>query len=652
MAPPVRRQRPVRTLLFLGVAVFALFAAIGSGVIWSDATTTPKLALDLEGGTELILCPVPIADTVTSDADLTDDTGEVRCQTNISSDDINQAIAIIRQRVDASGVAEAEISSQGGYMIVVGLPGEPKPETLELVSRSAMMEFRPVLLVGTGLPVKTEPPAEDPTPEEGTPTEGAGEEGTTEGTDQTGEEAAAAEPEPEPTDPARPDKPSSASDAAYYITPAVQKEFDELDCSKRENLTGGRIGKPDEAFVTCDLPPKNAKDSDLAALATTGEIGKYILGPVEVEGAQISKASSGLETLQGGGVGTRWVVNLEFNSTGTKQFGDVSKRLLPMTSPQNRFGIVLDGMVVSAPSINAVIPDGRAEISGSFDRTSAATLAQQLNFGSLPVNFQKLSEDRISATLGSEQLQKGLMAGLFGLLLVVVYSFAQYRVLGLLTVGSLGIAAVTTYGVVTLLSWSYGYRLSLAGVGGLIVAIGITADSFIVYFERIRDELRDGRALGAAVEHGWSRAKRTILASDAVNFLAAIVLYVVSVGGVRGFAFTLGLTTLVDLVIVFGFTHPMMQVLAKRRFFAEGHPWSGLDPRRLGVSAHYAGRGRISRPKADRVVSDEPDDDVPEDDVPAPSYARVPGSDDAPMTIAERRAAARKKAVADEGSVD
>jgi len=642
LAPPVRRQRPARTLLFLGIAVFAVFAAIGSGVLWSDATWTPKLALDLEGGTELILCPVPLADAAAAGAELTDETGEVKCQTNISADDINQAIAIIRQRVDASGVAEAEISSQGGYMIVVGLPGEPKPETLELVSRSAMMEFRPVLATGPGLPTVTEPPAEEATGEEGAEGAETGEEATPEET---------AEPEPEPTDdPARPDKPSSASDAAYYITPAVQKEFDALDCSKRENLTGGRVGKPDEAFVTCDTPPKNAKDTELEALAAMGSISKYILGPVEVEGKQISKASSGLETLQGGGVGTRWVVNLEFNSKGTGQFSKVSERLLPMPEPQNRFGIVLDGMVVSAPSINAIIPDGRAEISGSFDRTSAATLAQQLNFGSLPVNFQKLSEDRISATLGSEQLQKGLMAGLFGLVLVVVYSFAQYRVLGLLTVGSLGIAALGTYGVVTLLSWSYGYRLSLAGVGGLIVAIGITADSFIVYFERIRDELRDGRALGAAVEHGWNRARRTILASDAVNFLAAIVLYVVSVGGVRGFAFTLGLTTLVDLVVVFGFTHPMMQIIARRRFFAEGHPWSGLDPRRLGVGAHYAGRGRISRPKTDGDVQDDVQDDVPER-----VYSRVSGSDDAPMTIAERRALARKKAAeqaSHEGSAD
>ncbi len=587
MATPVKRQRPVRTLVILGVAVVALFGTIVAGTRWSDASLTPKLALDLVGGTQLILQPVS-----------TEATGR-----EVTSEDIDQAIAVIRQRIDASGVAEAEISSQGGNNIVVSLPGTPSRETLDLVLTSAKMEFRPVLAMGAATPTATPSPTETLTAEDGTDQTGDG----------TGAEAS--EPTAEPTDdPSRPAEPSSPSDTSYYVTAQVQQEYDELDCTVAENRTG-RVGKSDEAFVTCDADPDRPY--------------KYILGPVEVEGTRIAKASSGLEQLSGGGVGTSWVVNLEFDSTGTSQFAEVSQRLLPLESPQNQFGIVLDGLVVSAPSINAEILNGKAEISGSFTRASAATLAQQLNFGSLPISFEKKSEDRISATLGSEQLQKGLIAGLIGLLLVAVYSVAQYRVLGLLTVGSLGIAAVGTYGLVTLLSWTQGYRLSLAGVGGLIVAIGITADSFIVYFERIRDELREGRTLGAAVEHGWARARRTILASDTVNFLAAIVLYVVSVGGVRGFAFTLGLTTLIDLAVVFGFTHPMMQIIARHRFFAEGHPWSGLDPRRLGVAPRYAGRGRVSRSAAAAPSdADEPDTLVP---TGAPA-----------MTIAERRAAARR----------
>ena len=605
--------------------ILVIFGALAYGNHWKDATWTPKLALDLEGGTQLILQPVA-----------TDTNGRA-----VTSDDISQAIAVIRQRVDASGVSEAEISSQGGNNIVVALPGTPSRETLDLVQKSAKMEFRPVLDVGTSTPAATPTPTDTATePADGTqPTDGT-EQATGQSTD------AAATPTPTPTDTttdtttgdsSRPAQPSSPSDTSYYVTPQVQQEFDNLDCSDQKNRQG-RIGKADEAFVTCDNDPNS--------------LSKYILGPVEVEGARISKASSGLKTLPGGQVSNEWVVNLEFDSKGADQFAASTKRLVGLTSPQNRFAIVLDGLVVSAPSLDpantpAGILDGKAEISGSFTRQSAATLAQQLKFGSLPISFEKKSEDRISATLGSEQLQKGLIAGLIGLLLVVAYSIAQYRVLGLLTVGSLGIAAVTTYGLVTLLSWTQGYRLSLAGVGGLIVAIGITADSFIVYFERIRDELRDGRALGAAVEHGWARARRTILASDTVNFLAAIVLYVVSVGGVRGFAFTLGLTTLVDLAVVFMFTHPTMQIIARHRFFADGHSLSGLDPRRLGVTPRYAGRGRVSRPEADRTEpADEPDTPVA---VGTPT-----------MTIAERRAAARRAADAgstadsgadDEGSV-
>ena len=202
----------------------------------------------------------------------------------------------------------------------------------------------------------------------------------------------------------------------------------------------------------------------------------------------------------------------------------------------------------------------------------------------------------ISATLGADQLQMGLIAGLIGLALVVLYAFAQYRLLSIVTTASLLIMGLLTYATLTILSNipDIGYRLSLAGVVGLIVAIAFTADSFIVYFERVRDEIREGRGIVAAVDHGWDRAKRTILASDTVNLLAAVVLYVLSTGGVRGFAFVLGLTTLLDLLVVFLFTHPVLQALVRTRFFGKGHPWSGLDPARLDRDVPaYAGRGRV-----------------------------------------------------------
>ena len=545
--------------------IVALFASIFAGTRWGDASLTPNLALDLEGGTQIILEPVPEA------------------QGDVTPETINQAIAVIRQRVDASGVAEAEITSQGGNKIVVGLPGRPSEETLDLVRTSAQMEFRPVLVMGAAAPT-ADPAAEDPAADDAAPSD-------------------------QPTKPA----PDSPSDVEYYVTPAVQKEFEALDCTLPENRTGGVPGDPEKAVVACDV--------EGAA--------KFILGPVEIPGADIKSATSGTGATSTGASTGQWVVNLEFTNAGTPKFTEVTTRLAGQgTPPLNQFAVVLDALVISAPSVNEVIPNGQAQISGSFTRETAATLANQLNFGSLPISFEEQSVQQISATLGSEQLQKGLLAGVFGLLLVVVYSLFQYRTLGLVTVASLLVAAIITYGVIALLSWVQGYRLSLPGVAGIIVAIGITADSFIVYFERIRDELRDGRSLGAAIDKGWERARRTILASDAVNFTAAIVLYLLAVGGVRGFAFTLGLTTLVDIIVVFMFTHPLMVLLGRTRFFADGHPASGLDPRRLGVDvARYAGRGRVKQGVEQRTGS---------------ASEREPVAVGAPgLTIAERRAAAR-----------
>ncbi|WP_028046297.1 protein translocase subunit SecD [Cellulomonas sp. URHE0023] len=599
MAPPTRRRRPVRTLVVLGIIIAALFGTIAAGVKWSDASWTPNLALDLEGGTQIILTPVA-----------TD--GE-----DLPSGTIDQAIGVIRQRVDSSGVSEAEITSQGDN-IVVALPGHPSEETLELVRTSAQMEFRPVLVQGAPTPA-----ADTPSPSSTIPANGV--------------EAAAPDPTPTPTDAAPSDEPTKAtpdspSDAAYYVTPKVQADYDALDCTDPANRTGGVPGDPTKAFVTCE--------QDGTA--------KYILGPVEIEGARISGASSGLKQLSGGGTSNEWVVNISFDSKGTDQFTEVTTRLQSQTAPQNQFAMVLDGLVISAPSLapGVIIADGKAEISGNFTRESAASLANQLNFGSLPISFTVQSEEQISATLGSEQLRMGLIAGLIGLLLVVVYSMFQYRALGLVTVSSLLVSATMTYAVITLLSWLYGYRLSLPGVAGLIVAIGITADSFIVYFERIRDELREGRVLVAAVERGWERARRTILASDAVNLLAAVVLYLLAVGGVKGFAFTLGLTTILDIVVVFMFTHPVLELLSKTKFFGQGHVLSGLDPRRLGVpGTRYAGRGR--------VVAVAPAGTGTEDAAAQPDKVeagpRVPvavgAANEAGLTIAERRAAAKKATV-------
>ena len=338
---------------------------------------------------------------------------------------------------------------------------------------------------------------------------------------------------------------------------------------------------------------------------------KYILGPMEIAGTEIASASSGLQVTPQGTVTNNYAVQLEFTSEGGQTFSAVTTRL---SSPENvsagtnRFAMVLDGLVISAPSVTETIPSGQAEISSTanpFTRDEALDLANKLNFGALPITFEVQSEEQISATLGTEQLERGLLAGLIGLLLVVVYSLFQYRGLAIVTVASLIVAGTMTFGVIALLSWLQGYRLSLPGVAGLIVAIGITADSFIVYFERIRDEVREGRRLEAAVERGWARARRTILASDAVNLLAASVLYFVAVGGVQGFAFTLGLTTVIDLVVVFLFTHPMVRLLVGTKFFGAGHRFSGLDPERLGASGSaYRGRGNFRNPEERRTIAE------------------------------------------------
>jgi len=649
LATSSTRARPVRTLVTLGILIVVLFGSLFAGTKLDPktednpggASLTPGLALDLEGGTQIILQPV------TTDG------------SQPTAEDINQAINVIRQRIDAQGVSEAEITSQGQNNIVVGIPGQPSQETIDLVSTSAQMRFRPVLTVGmptatpadeaTDAAAGEDAGAEDaPDATESADAAESGDAATEETGDPAADEATDAPAEDTASDPAdEATRPENPSDLAQ-ITPELQEQFDALDCTLPENLVGGDSGPTDSAFVAC------ADDGSA----------KYILGPVEIEGTDISNANSGLRVGQNGVVTNEWVVNIEFDGEGTQAFRDVTTRLTSLPAPQNQFAMVLDGLVISAPVSQVAIPDGKAEISGSFTRDSAATLANQLNFGSLPLTFEVQSQEQISATLGSEQLEKGLLAGAIGMLLVVIYSLFQYRMLGLVTVASLGIAAVITFGVISVLSWTIGYRLSLAGVAGLIVAIGITADSFIVYFERIRDELRDGRTLNSAVEKGWQRARRTILASDAVNFVAAIVLYYLAVGGVRGFAFTLGLTTLVDLVVVFLFTHPLMQLLARTKFFANGHPASGLDPRRLGVrTARYAGRGRVvgaTTSEAAPVAGAEPED-APVTDAPEPTRAApvretvgagVGRADGPRMTIAERRAAERRAAAAsgDDGS--
>ena len=583
---------------------FLLVIAIGFGALIIGSFTgrtklTPGLALDLEGGTQLILTP-----TTTDGRQVTDN-------------DLNQAINIIRQRVDASGVAEAEISRQGGSNIVVALPGKPSQETLDLVRSSAVLYFRPVIRVynanahtiakaqnqaikaaATAKPTAkatakatgtaTASPAATPAPSataaatpKATPTPVTATQLATRYADvnQNGKI------DTTPLTATSNDASSDAQISEKMIYDALM-----LDCKNPKNLKGG-AQDPKKAVISC------ARDGSGAV---------YILGPAELKGTDLTSATSALEQTSQGSNTNQWIVSLEFNKQGTADFSKISTRLLQYrndkTAPQkNQFAIVLDGLTVSAPGIESAITGGKAQISGGtnangthgFTQAAANSLANQLSFGSLPLNFTVQSEQQISATLGSEQLQKGLIAGLIGFVLIIIYLAWQYRGLASVAVASLLAAAALTYVVIALLSWGIGYRLSLAGVAGLIVSIGITMDSFIIYFERVRDEVRHGLSLRAAVDEGWVHARKTIIVSDTVNLVAAVVLYVLAVGGVQGFAFTLGVTTVVDLAVIIFFTHPLMVACLSIAFFGQGHRLSGLDPEHLGArSRNVYGSGR------------------------------------------------------------
>jgi len=519
---------------------------IASGVVFDKAGWTPKLALDLEGGTQIILNP------------------QIAVGATVTEEELAQAVGIIRQRVDATGVSEAEVTTQGGTNIVVSIPGTPDQATLDRIRSSAKLEFRPVLITDVSEIVSqvatsvSDALAKDPKADV-----------SALGTPQT--PATWAAPAGEPT---------NFSDL-NWVNPEIYQEYLTTPCDVLDS-SGANTADPTKTLTVC------ADDQSY----------KYILGPVEVDGAMVADASANYIPGANGVQTNEWGVYLTFNAAGTAAFADVTARLTTLVGAQNQFAIVLDGKVISAPRTLAAIPDGKPVISGSFDEISSKALADQLKFGALPIGFEVQSSDTVTPTLGVAQLESGLIAGAIGLLLVVIYALFQYRALAIVTISSLATAGLLTYVVITYLSQANGYRLSLAGVAGLIVAIGITADSFIVYFERVRDELREGRSLISAVETGWKRAARTIIVSGAVNLLAAIVLFALAVGNVRGFAFTLGVTTVVDLIIVMLFTHPLLQLLARTRFFSSGHPWSGLDGSALG--AVYRGRGEF---RVDQSVS-------------------------------------------------
>ncbi len=615
---------PIKRLLVLTVLAIALVGSLIFGTVREPGTKfTPSLALDLEGGTQLILTPV-----ATDNSEITDE-------------DVNQAIEIIRQRVDASGVAEAEITAQGGKNIVVALPGEPSKETLDLVRTSAVLRLRPVLTVmgpdainnSSLAQMQAQAQAQSsgsqpPKPEDIKPLNLSPEELQAEITklaDSNKDGKLSTEPLTTPKD---------SSDLAW-VTEKVLYDAYTLQCGSEKARLDATADAPDKPFVAC---------------AEKGEM-KYILGPAEVEGTNLTQASSGPAVDKSGNPTGGWAVHMQFDKEGGEAFAAVTGRLHGLTQPRNQFAIVLDGQVLSAPVPSGPIAGGQAEITGKFTAEEAASLANQLSFGSLPLNFEVQSEEQISATLGTEQLQAGLVAGLIGGLLIVLYMLWQYHALGIVSVASIALSTGMSYLVICFLSWSMGYRLSMAGVLGMIISVGVTADSFIVYFERIRDEIRDGRTIKGAIEHGWARAKRTIIISDCVNLLASIVLYLLTVGSVRGFAFTLGITTVLDLIVVMLFTYPLVTLLGRLQFFNLGKRFSGLDKVQLRKNPLYRGRGAAlagrkqsanteadSEQNSDAALLEDVAESGPEDTAVANSAAAAP-AEETEAEVAEEPAA-------------
>ncbi|MET9477006.1 MULTISPECIES: protein translocase subunit SecD [unclassified Streptomyces] len=565
--PSGGQGRPGRALALILIAMVAL-----TGGMFLSGHTTPRLGIDLAGGTSITLK----AKSQPGKPDA------------INPTNMDTAVSIIERRVNGLGVSEAEVQTQGRDNIIVNIPkGTNSKQAREQVGTTAQLYFRPVLTVTAGQATPTDTaspsasgsakPSASPSDKEtasgskATPSAGA----TTQGRAVTGALTKDTSPSPSATASGTPKASASPSASVDPATAELQKRFAALDCStKAGRAKAGANAKPTDTTIAC---------------SSEGDA-KYVLGPAEVSGTDVDSAKATIDQQRG-----MWIVQMDFTDKGSKKFQQITSKLSQQQSPMNQFAIALDGEVVSAPQVNETL-SGSAEISGSFTQQSAQDLANVLSYGALPLSFDEDTVTTVTAALGGEQLQAGLIAGAIGLALVVIYLVAYYRGLALIALLSLLVSGILTYTLMSLLGPAIGFALNLPAVCGAIVAIGITADSFIVYFERIRDEIRDGRTLRPAVERAWPRARRTILVSDFVSFLAAAVLFIVTVGKVQGFAFTLGLTTLLDVVVVFLFTKPVMTLMARTKFFSGGHPWSGLDPKRLGAKPPLRRTRRVNAP--------------------------------------------------------
>jgi preprotein translocase subunit SecD len=607
-----KTPRPGRTLVvfFLGTALlYGLVALAGS---WK-----PELGLDLQGGTRITLV----------------------AKGDPSSENLDEARQIIDQRVNGSGVSEAEVVTQGGDIIVVEIPGDPRRDLVSIVERQAQLRFRLVACdeasgcaapgAATGTPAPEAPapqepgqqqptaPSVEPSAPAATPSGNnrvapgfatdetpSPSEAVSEAASDAPSEAASGTPTDAPDDgtgvpPA--DNPTAdptalpesfdesavapLDEAVAFMrggyTQADYEAFNAYQCDDKgliskvegapESLPDVPSDDPLQSLVACS-PPEPAVGNDQARPAI-----KYLLSKAVIAGTDLEDAGFAIPQNS-----VNYAVTLDIGGEGEDVFSQASSTL---TKDVEQFAIVLDGAVISAPTFTSNIPDGSAQITGNFTEAQASGLATSLKYGSLPISFDEPSTQTIGPSLAGDQLSAGLTAGAFGLGLVLIYCLLYYRGLGLVVVASLLAAAAVTYALVLLLSETAGFTLTLPGIAGLIIAVGVTADSFIIFFERIRDEMREGKTMRVAVESGWKRAKVTRLAAQVVSLLSAAVLYIFATGAVKGFGFALGLSTIVDLAILFWFTKPMVSWLARFRFFNSGHRLSGLSAGTLGLDA-------------------------------------------------------------------
>jgi len=562
-----KSPHPGRTVVVFFLGLIIVFGLVALGGKWK-----PELGLDLQGGTRITL---------------------ITKESNVDPDSLKQAADIIDQRVNGSGVTEAEVTTQGNRFVIVEIPGVNRPELVQTVEKQAQLRFRLVAQQGDGtasqLPVTQSPgtgvlapPSVTASPEPSASPTATGK-GRPAPAGLVKPAAALATSAPTPTPSVSSTTSSTATPSSEPTTPSSQ-DFIDAQLAWQDNPDAASRASYNAYSCPADGFAPEVDDDPTKPLITCGEVesdgsrAKYLLSRAIIEGTQLDDASFGIPSKE-----VNYAVNLDFDGDATKTFGKVTGKL---AGTGKLFAIVLDGQVISAPQVINPILDGNAQITGDFTLEQARSLATSLKFGSLPIAFKDdPTVDAVGPSLAGDQLRAGITAGIIGLVVVMLYCLIYYRGLGVVVVASLLVAGALTYGLVLLLSKTAGFTLTLPGIAGLIVAVGITADSFIVFFERIRDEMRDGKSMRVAVESGWVRARNTCLAADTVSLLAAVVLYFFAAGVVKGFAFALGLSTLIDLMVFFWFTKPMVSWLATFSFFNQGHALSGLDAEHIGVDS-------------------------------------------------------------------